>query len=455
MDNLGIVKLTPYEKVISAKISLNKDAPFFSYLIQHMRIQEMPPAMLKRCDTMAVDRKANLYYSSEFVAGLPSSELRGVFCHEVIHVAFQHTTRGDGKNIMINKHSLWNYAIDIVANYVVLSNGFSLPEKCIRPDLHTDSVMFLGVKIEKVSEKSAETIYDELRDALKQQMKKQKKKKGQQQQGQGQPGSDESGDSDNTITVSDPNNELGQGFDRHDFEKKTGQEGEEGTAAQEGEYEPAATNWDEVIKQAHTYAKMQGKEPMGLGREFDILGRSFVPWRAILRREVAKGIPFDYTWSRPSPKLYAHGFYFPATTGEQVTILATLDLSGSVDRQELSAYVTELYGIAKTFPNVTMRILTHDSVVHDDYLVKEANRSKLLNLKFHGGGGTSHVTVHQYIKEKGYAKKYNLVFHLTDGYTDWPDKPAIKTYVLLGGQHCNVKDVPSWAVGVISMDGHY
>lgn len=444
--------LNPAEKIIASKIAFNQIAPFFSYLIQHMRINEMPPEMLAQMPTMAVNGRGDMFYAPDFVAKLTTEELRGCMCHEVLHLAFEHPKRSVGKDVILANEqgmqvSLWNIAIDIVVNAVVLANGFRLPA-CAHPvNLSEDSSTFMGKVIEKVSEKSAETIYDELLQHLKSQVKKQKKgKKG---DGASQDGSGKA------MGVADPNNELGQGFDKHDFDRGKKPQSDAEDAEGSAKTESKSQDWGKLLKTAQVYAKQRGKEPAGLGREYEILGRSYVPWRAILQREVAKGIPFDFTWSRPSPKLYANGFYFPATTGEQVVVLGTLDLSGSVDQKELGAYVTELLGITKAFPQVTLRILTHDSEVHDDILVCEANRSKLANLKLHGGGGTSHVTVHEYIKAHKYNKKYSMVFHLTDGYTDWPKIPAMRTYVILGGNHCNPKDTPSWVVGTIAIDGHY
>lgn len=428
-------ELTTADKIAKAKVSLYTKAPFFSYLVEYMQVFEAPESM--PCPTMGVNGKNQMYYNKEFVDGLSSDELLGVLCHEVMHCALEHPWRGDGRNVVLNTPSgpvtLWNFAIDIVVNSIVLKNGFKLIKNGIIPDINTDSIEIFGTTVKDITNKSAEEIYDELKTAVKDQLQKNKGKgKG---KGEG-------------TTVYDYDGELG--FDQHDFQDKD-ESGKAVVKAKDAKGEQSDKSWDAIMAEAATHAKQRGIEPAGMGRDYDILHKSKINWRAILRREIAKGIPHDYTWSRPARRFISQNIYMPSTISEEVKCLFFIDLSGSVSRTEMSAYMTEVWSIAQTFPSIECRIITHDSEVHDDFHITSSTKDKLKSLQCHGGGGTDMVCVHEYIQSKGYHKQYALGFHLTDGFGSFPDRSAVPSYIILSENHCSLSDLPSWSKGNICL----
>ena len=436
--------LTPREKISKAKINLYKKSPFFSYLIEHMEIiedREDHP-----CKTMAVDAKANLYYNDEFVTALSDEEMQGVLCHEVLHLAYEHPKRMNGRMVILtypdgSMVTLWNIAIDMVVNNVVLRNNLVLPKDCIPIDTSTDESKWNGIAIKDVSNKAAEEIYDELKTALKKQLDKQSKGKG---KGKGQPQQGQG----NSMGISGL--DAPKGFDEHRFDKpedgKDGNgkgKGAEAKEAQEGK----GKDWGKITSEAYNHAKMQGKEPLGLGREYEVKGKSRINWRAILRKEIAKNIPVDYTWSRPSKKYVSQGIYMPSTFGEEIKVLCSIDTSGSIGKKEIGEYASELMAIARSFPSVEFRILTHDTKVWDDIHIGPFETNKIKSMSIHGGGGTDIDCVHTYIKAKKYDKGHNIIIHFTDGYANFPVKPVLPTYFVLSPDHCAVNTLPKWSKG--------
>ena len=435
------IGLTPAERISKAKIFMRRENPFFVYLVEHLNLTEAKEIQGNPLPTAAVNASGRMYYNPDFVASLKDGEVSGVLAHEVMHLAFQHPKRGKGRNIVLQGPDgavlLWNFAVDIVVNNVLVQNNIELPSKGIIPK--EDAVTILGVEIVDISKKSAEEIYEELKVSLREQMQKQQAQgKGQKGQGNGQ----EMGSG--TITVQDPLNELG--FDKHLFDEED-QQGDGGNEVPDGTSKKPV-DWGQKMAEAYNHAKQIGKEPGGFGREYEILGKAMVNWRAIIRREIGKRIPTDYTWSKPNKKMIGQGIYMPSTVGEEIKVLVAIDTSGSIGRDELSEFMTEVIGIARAFQGVEVRILTHDAAVHDDILVANGNIAKLKTLTFHGGGGTDHNPVYDFVKTKKYNRSHNLLISFTDGYSCYPERPCIDTVFILAGGHCGKHNMPKWGSSI-------
>ena len=77
-------------------------------------------------ETMATDGKA-IYYNPAWVATLELIEIMSVIAHEVLHVAFCHHLRRNGRD-----QARWNKACDYAINWILVESGvFRLPEGCL------------------------------------------------------------------------------------------------------------------------------------------------------------------------------------------------------------------------------------------------------------------------------------------------------------------------------------
>jgi predicted metal-dependent peptidase len=146
------------ERIVKAKYLLQDQAPFFAYLIMNTEItssDEIP--------TMCVNHLGQMKYNPQFLDSLSDKEIKGVLCHEVMHVALNHLTRLKKRDM-----ELWNIATDMVINSMILRDGFSLPEGVLYPAAPSYTVYDLdtsegSIKID-VDGKPAERIYEELVD---------------------------------------------------------------------------------------------------------------------------------------------------------------------------------------------------------------------------------------------------------------------------------------------------
>ena len=434
-----IKSLSPEDKVSKAKIALYRQSPFFAYIAEHLIFQEDVKKVLPY-PTMGVNAKGHVIYTKEFVDKLSPTELVGLIAHESSHVGMQHLTRGKGKPIKVSGHSLWNIAVDIIANQLLGENGFSLPTGGYTPQ--NNSITVFDKLIENINEKSAEDIYEELKVELKEMVA----------DGRATEAPDGSGGQGSGECKTDKS--MQEGFDNH--MDANGQEGE-GKGNEQGEQSGGLPDkdgvpdkdWSKVMAEAYNHAKLIGKEPSGMARMFEHLHRHKLNWRTLLRRTVASKVPYDLTYTRPNKKYMAHDIFMPSIYGESVKVICAIDTSGSISTPELTAFVSEMVGIARSFNQAEFRILTHDCEIHDDMKVMDGNINKIKSLVPHGGGGTDHRPVYDYIRAKKLKRTTKLFISFTDGYSCYPEqRPDVDTIFVLAGAHCPPEQMPKWGTTV-------
>lgn len=434
MSNVFDVTLSTEDRLSKAKIQLHKQYPFFSYLVEHLRLIADPECKHLPVKTMGVDEKGRLYYYPAFVDGLTEAQLRGVLAHEVMHPALRHIPRKGSRDVLVNGYPLFFVASDVSVNHILSEEGVELPKEAILPK--DGKVTVYNVKIENIGDKSTEEIYDELLAGCKQQVKQGKMKM-------------VGGASGNDMSNG---GKPEQGFDEHlDSGEGSGDQKEdgEGSGAEGGDQEAEGVPegaWGDIVAEAMEHAKRIGRLPASMQRQFDDLHKHKVNWRAVIRRTVASKIPFDYSYARPNRRYLPHDIFMPTLHGESVKVICSIDTSGSISQKELNDFVSEMIGIARSFSHVEFRVLSHDVEVHDDLPIANGAIQKLKNMKVHGGGGTSHKPLYEYIKKRKRKWDINLLVSFTDGWSDFPEKrPGVETLFVLAGAHTNKENMPKWA----------
>jgi len=375
------------EKITRAKIQIQKNNPFFAYLSLYLKFQEDKTGQIPEHSLGAgVSARGDFIYKKEFVERLTNEELQGVIIHEILHLSLLHLTRRKDRSMEV-----WNYACDIAVNQLIKDNSITLPDGVVISD-GENNIQVGNILLKEVNKKSAEELYEELFTKL----EKDKKGKG-------------SGGSGNGKGKASEELEKSR-FDKHIENGK----GEELTPKEIKEIEDY---WKGKIAEAYINAKMKGNIPKGLEVLIGKLHEHKINWRALLFRYITQNLPYDYTWAKPNKKSISAGAYLPDYTKEKINVLVGIDLSGSIGKEELTDFISEIVGIARTFrEQISFRLLTHDTEVHNDYEVENGNIDKIKGLKLNGGGGTSHVPIFDYIKEN--CRDCELSIFLTDGYSD-------------------------------------
>lgn len=375
------------DRLIRAKVQLQKEKPFWAFLISHLNMKET-----EQIETAGVDKSGNMFYNPKFFKTLTDEQIKFVLAHEVSHLALSHIFRLGNRD-----KNIWNVAGDIVINNVLQQDGFTMVEGCLNPKNDSIDLKDVGVKIDKISKKPSEEIYEKILQQnpnLKTKMITIEIGNGQQQQN----GKDEVG-----------------GFDVHIYEGD-GKDKKDGKCGKGKEI--PQKEWTKRMVEAVQYAKQQGNLPLGIDRLVGDLINSRVNWRRMLMKYVTNQIPYDFTYSRPSKKSRALGIYLPSVKKESIEIVVAIDTSGSIGQEELTQFTSEIVSISKVVNNLKMIVYQIDAEIQDKLEVKNGNLKKILNMKMKGGGGTDFIPV--FDKMKADHKNMKLLIYFTDGYGDFP-----------------------------------
>jgi predicted metal-dependent peptidase len=404
--------LNTEERLTRARIKLQARNPFFSYLSFYLKFKESKE--LPEWAGMGVNPTGDLFYRKEFVDKLTDEQLIGVLCHEILHLALLHLLRRANRQL-----EGWNIACDLVTNSMLKKQGFDLPDGVLVTQY--DDFNIGKIKIKNVSEKTAEQIYDELPKEFQQQQKQ--------------------------IAVTF---QL-KGFDEHDENENEGEgKGKGGSVIGEARRNALENEWQNRIEEAYVNAKARGNVPDGIERYIGELRKAQISWKALLQKYTINEIPSDYTWAKKSKKSMATGYYMPDTIKEKIDVIVSIDTSGSIGKEEMTEFISEIIGIAKAYSQqINMRLLTHDCEIHDDYEVRNGNIEQIKKLQIHGGGGTSHKKVFSFVKDK--IRNAKVLICQTDGESDideinFEDYRFKKIFVIskngtdrqLGGKNCKI-----------------
>lgn len=445
------------DKIKRARVQLNDldtGSPFFGHLTMHLDLVEK-----EEIPTMAVDYNGNMYYNPEFVNQMTDEEIKGVVCHEVMHLALKGKMRKEGR-----KHQVWNLAQDVVINYILRQNDFQLPTEAENPKTgetneypvpQGNSIELPShdgkIKIENLEDHSFESIYDILHDEMPEMESKVKVKitqkdddeegsqsgqgggqadeedeeeeQGNDDQGQGQGNGDDEdqqqggGSNGQVVEIEVDMEDVGDnplGIDDHIYE------GDE-----EGGEEGEGKDWEQIMAEAVSQAKQRGEMPSGMDRRVDQVLEPDVSWKTLLHRYISRKVSVDYTYQKPSKKTRTlrsngHNTYLPGVEKQGLDVVVALDLSGSIGSNEAAHYLGEIRDIAKSFEQVDMKIIQHDAKVTQIDDMKNVRPHDIEDLELKGGGGTDHKPVFE--KMENMMTDAEIMINLTDGYTSTPDE---------------------------------
>jgi predicted metal-dependent peptidase len=386
---MGMVsyQLNNGERIMKAKVDLNKSHPFFAYILIHFHINKAQSE--KDCPTMAVNQYGDLFWCEEFVGKLTNEELRAVLCHETLHIAtltFQRKGR--------REHTMWNIATDLIINWMLTQERFQLPKGVLMAD-HRGIYTFKSSKGKDIlidlNAKNAEQVYDELMKNAK--VIKQMVNADGNGNYDGQVGKHLEGDKD------DKGNSTGKGKNPSDSAKNE-------------------QDWKRKCVEAATQAKMRGNLSAEMERVVGAVLTPVVDWRSRLFAFITNELPSDYTMRTPSRRFIATGVYTPSVIRENLEVIIGEDTSGSIGMEESREFRSEVVGIMESFRQVKMRYIGWANSVdpQDDYELTSDNKNSLMDVKFKNSGGTTLESFTNYIKEKQY--KARIVVILTDGYIE-------------------------------------
>lgn len=169
--------------------------------------------------------------------------------------------------------------------------------------------------------------------------------------------------------------------------------------------------------------KNRGTVPDFYRRYVQKFWESKVPWRRVLMRYVETiFVRDDYSLTPPNKRYLtlSDDFWLPVLREEQEkirNIVIAVDTSGSITKEILMQFALEMEKLYKISENAY--IITCDCEIHQFIPMKKIKKFlKMMN--FEGGGGTSHIPVFEFIREKKIVP--DVFIGLTDLYSEFPER---------------------------------
>jgi predicted metal-dependent peptidase len=405
------------EKVAKAREALILDQRFFGTLIHSMPFVFATHIRGQRIDTAATDYK-RVYFNPDYIDTLTLGEVKGLYCHEVLHPALGHNLRRGGRD-----PHLWNVAGDYAINPMVLEAGMILPP---------GALINLAYK-----NMSAEEIYT--REQAKPKPAPQPTQKAAQtpQQGGKGDGANQDGDAPGEAQDGQQNDagqdrgkpEQGKGEDDKPGQDQDDQDqpnqdkpdyskpglvldavNEDGSALSDADRREAEADMQVQIIQAATIAAKAGQDAAGFERLVEDAKNPREDWVEVLRRFIQQNVevPADPTWSRLNRRAFALGTMLPGRTKEGMgDLLIAIDTSGSMDALLVGKSIAELKAILEDTDYETVTVMACDAWVHWHQTFDKGEEPVI---RVPGGGGTAFSPVWRKAEELGLNPKACVYF---------------------------------------------
>ena len=367
IENINIPAVD--EKLVKAAVSLLIKHPFFGQMVPHLKRTRAEDW----CDTAATDGR-NFFYNPAFIHALTTQETVFLYAHEVLHNCFEHHIRRGDRD-----PKLWNVAADFAINLILVDNNIG---KQI-PGTLLDA---------KFKDLSAEQIYDIIKEEI------------------------EKNGNYGGMTLDELVDKL---LDEH--LSGSGEDDEEGDGKGKKKKKPNMSGMSEEEKQklrdeikSQLMAAAQncaGNIPSGMGRLIEGLSAPKMNWREILRTQIQSTIRSDYSFLSPSKKGMSTRFKLPGMKrDETLDICVGIDASGSIDEDDLKAFLSEIYGIMSQYCDYQIHVWSYDTQVYNPEIFRADEGRDISTYQVKGGGGTDFNASYEYMKDNSIDAKIYINF---------------------------------------------
>ena len=350
---------TAVERITQSRVRLLLTKPFFGQLATRLRLEDATSYI----PTAATDGRRFLY-NVDFINRLSDPELDFLVGHEVLHVVYDHMgARGDRQKM------IWNAAADYNINMTLIEHHVGEP---IKPASLDGGQMCLDWKYRGLN---SYEIYDKLIEENK-----------------GQEGG------------MDVHMEIGDG---------SGEDEADGTKVEMSEEEKKALQ-DEIKQAVIQAAQSAGPDvPESVKRMISELIAPKMDWRDILRTQLESSLKSDFTFMRPSKR--SGEVMFPGMNkDEELNIAIFLDTSGSISKEMLRDFLSEVQGIMDQYQSYKIIIGQFDTGVYGVETFTSDDGRTMAEYELVGGGGTDFDVVFNYMAENDITPDQMVMF--TDGY---------------------------------------
>jgi predicted metal-dependent peptidase len=363
------------QAILKARIALVLKQPFFGNLAMRLKLVNADSWLT----TAATDGR-HFYYNSDFILKLPTNQMMFLFCHELLHCAYDHMNRGRGY-----QRDLANIAMDYVVN-----------ADCIKYNLGQRITVVPVLHDRKYNDWNFEQVYEDLiKNAQK-------------------------------INVEDL---LDQLLDDHLDPEKDGKGSGDGEG-KDGKGRPVLSNEErQKIKDEFKEAMLAAAQSAGAGdvpgnvkRMINELTQPKINWRELITQQIQSTVKNDYTWTIPNKKMFSQGFVLPNMRKDQaIDVCVAIDTSGSIGQEQLNNFFSEVNGIMQSYDDYKVKIWCFDTQIHNPVDYTTADGDELVNYEARGFGGTDFEVNWNWMKIEAIEPKLLIVFTDGEPFGSWGD----------------------------------
>ena len=376
------------DSILGARVALVLKHGFFGNLAMRLKLVNAD----EWCETAATDGR-HFYYNTEFVTSLNTRQMMFLFCHELLHCAYDHMSRRGDRN-----PTLANIAMDYVVNADCINNG--LGEKITQVPILYDR---------KYEGWHWEAVYDDLLKNTKQ------------------------------VTIDELaemllDDHLDSDGDSDSVETKDGQ-GKGRPRLSDAEKQQIKDEFKEAMLSA-AQAAGAGNLPGGLKRMLKDLTEPKIDWREFIRQQIQSTVKNNYSWTIPNKKQFSNGFVLPSMLKEDsIDICIGIDTSGSITDEMARDFFSEVQGIMDQFPDYKIKIWCWDTKVHNPQEFTPHASETLMEYELAGFGGTDSAVNWTWMKDNEVEPKLLIMF--TDGeiWGEWGDPNYCDTVWIINNKH--------------------
>ena len=414
-------------KLAAARTRLILDKPFLGALVLRLPLVAASPEW---CQGAFTDAK-KLYYNQDYINALDIHQTQFVLAKQALHCALSHFARRQHRI----KHR-WDLACDYAVNPLLIHDGLKAPPETLVDD------GFEGM--------TAEEIYHYLGDLDNEdsELDKQDDQHQDEDQPDNRTGDSQAPNNDSnqeskasSENITPPEEDLSDdgANDRQDNNEK---DSEQELAAKPSqltpqEQEELSVQWQQRLAGAAQQAMQAGKLGGSMQRMVDFMLQPKLPWRMLLARYMTSSARDDYSYSRPSSRR-GDPAIFPSLRSAQINVAVGVDISGSVDDQEMSEFMSEVDAI-KANMRARITLLPCDAALAKGtpWIFEPWEEVKLPE-QLQGGGGTDFSPVFDWLDDQDQLP--DLLVYFTDCKGSFPKfTPSYPVIWLVKG-----KESPPW-----------
>ena len=380
-------------KLSAARTRMILDRPFLGALVLRMPMQAADP---RWCKTIGTDARS-FYYNPEYIDSLSLEQTQFALAHEVLHCALSHFSRREHR-----VKDRWDVACDLAINQILIKEGMTAVPGALY-DIGFEGMM-------------AEEIYPSIKDNTNEQPHDQHFYGNESKSARDQDEQPGAGDADGGGAAG-----KGEGL--------VGIPPPEPLS--EVDKEQLSIQWRQRLAGAAQQAMQAGKLGGSLRQLVDHLLQPQLPWRMLLARYMTATSRDDYSYMRPSRR--EGEAIFPTLRASQIDVVVVLDTSGSIRREEMRAFVSEVDAIkGQVRARIVLQACDAELCPGGPWIFEPWEAFELPET-LRGGGGTRFSPVFDWVDAE--CRNPDLLVYFTDARGDFPQQePGFPVIWLVKGR---------------------